>query len=154
MQQKTKPTSGERLFVTVTQGMVFASYVVLYTISPYMAHRMSGYFAEASLKSYEDFLDCIDKGLIENVKVMRFETDGTQNPALIWVYLRQAPKNATIYYNLDDDSTIREVVTCIMVDKDRMHAQLFDLRVPFPDGKGSAGKEELRLADLPTSATS
>jgi len=99
-----KPTWIERTLVLLGQGAFLFVYTFLYLLSSKTAHRVVGYFEEEACKSYTEFLDKIDEGVVENVP---------------------APRIAKDYYNLPEDALLRDVVLCIREDeakhRDRNH---------------------------------
>ncbi|KAJ3299728.1 inducible alternative oxidase 2 [Borealophlyctis nickersoniae] len=131
----TQPTLQERLFVTGVQGVLFATYLVIYAISPVVGHRLTGYFNEDGVAGYTLFLKAIDEGKIENSK---------------------APPPALEYYKLPPDGTIRDVVLAVRTDKashrdinhnlaDRLVADVKDLRQPYRPELDAVGKDEVRF---------
>lgn len=99
-----KPTWVERTLVLLGQGAFLVVYTFLYILSSKTAHRVVGYFEEEACKSYTEFLEKIDQGLVENVA---------------------APKIAKVYYKLPNDALLRDVVLRIREDeakhRDRNH---------------------------------
>ena len=99
-----KPTWIERTLVLIGQGAFLLVYTFLYLVSSKVAHRVVGYFEEEACKSYSDYLDKIDQGIVENVS---------------------APNIAIEYYKLDEDAKLRDVILCIRIDegahRDRNH---------------------------------
>ncbi len=91
-----KPSRLERLVVLITQGVFFNCFFLLYIISPKTAHRVVGYFEEEAVKSYTAYLEEIDKGTHENVA---------------------APQIAITYWNLPQDSRLRDVVIAVRADE-------------------------------------
>ena len=99
-----KPTWIERTLVLLGQGAFLIVYTFLYILSSKTAHRVVGYFEEEACKSYSEFLEKIDQGIVENVP---------------------APKIAKDYYKLPHDALLRDVVLRIREDeaqhRDRNH---------------------------------
>lgn len=99
-----KPTWIERTLVLLGQGAFLVVYTFLYILSSKTAHRVVGYFEEEACKSYTEFLEKIDEGVVENVP---------------------APKIAKDYYKLPHDALLRDVVLRIREDeaqhRDRNH---------------------------------
>ena len=99
-----KPTWIERTLVLLGQGSFLIVYTFLYILSSKTAHRVVGYFEEEACKSYTEFLEKIDQGVVENVV---------------------APEIARNYYKLPDDALLRDVVLHIRDDeakhRDRNH---------------------------------
>ncbi|KAJ8453042.1 hypothetical protein Cgig2_014805 [Carnegiea gigantea] len=96
MIELVKPKWYERLLVLAVQGVFFNCYLVLYMISPKLAHRIVGYLEEEAIHSYTEFLKDIDSGAIENVP---------------------APAIAIDYWRLPKDATLKDVVTVIRADE-------------------------------------
>ena len=96
MIELVKPKWYERLLVLAVQGVFFNCYLVLYMISPKLAHRIVGYLEEEAIHSYREFLKDIDSGAIENVP---------------------APAIAIDYWRLPKDATLKDVVTVIRADE-------------------------------------
>ncbi|GAM62603.1 alternative oxidase 2 [Vibrio ishigakensis] len=99
-----KPSWIERLLVLLGQGVFIVVYSVLYLLSSKIAHRIVGYFEEEACKSYTEYLEKIDSGIVENV---------------------DAPEIAIKYYQLPADAKLRDVVLRIREDeakhRDRNH---------------------------------
>ena len=99
-----KPTWVERTLVLIGQGAFLVVYSFIYLVSSKVAHRVVGYFEEEACKSYSDYLDKIDQGIVENVS---------------------APNIAIEYYKLTEDAKLRDVILCIREDegahRDRNH---------------------------------
>eukprot|EP00455_Lapot_gusevi_P020282 TRINITY_DN21542_c0_g1_i1.p1 TRINITY_DN21542_c0_g1~~TRINITY_DN21542_c0_g1_i1.p1 ORF type:complete len:272 (+),score=11.73 TRINITY_DN21542_c0_g1_i1:81-896(+) len=91
-----QPTPLQRLFIIVAQGGFFASFWMLYVLSPKLAHRFVGYLEEEACGSYTRMLQDIDAGVITN---------------------QAAPDLAKKYWNLPDDATLRDVVIVIRADE-------------------------------------
>lgn len=91
-----KPSRFERLLVLLVQGIFFNCFFVLYLISPKTAHRVVGYFEEEAVKSYTAYLQEIDKGTHKNIP---------------------APQIAITYWNLPQDSRLRDVVIAVRDDE-------------------------------------
>ncbi|KAL2348796.1 hypothetical protein Fmac_002796 [Flemingia macrophylla] len=91
-----KPRWYERALVITVQGVFFNAYFLGYLVSPKFAHRMVGYLEEEAIHSYTEFLKELDKGNIENVP---------------------APAIAIDYWQLPQDSTLRDVVLVVRADE-------------------------------------
>lgn len=96
MIELVKPKWYERLLVLAVQGVFFNCYLVLYMISPKLAHRIVGYLEEEAIHSYTEFLKDIDSGAIENVP---------------------APAIAIDYWRLPKDAALKDVITVIRADE-------------------------------------
>ncbi len=99
-----KPTWIERSLVLIGQGVFLFVYAFLYLLSSKTAHRVVGYFEEEACKSYTEYLDKIDQGVVENVA---------------------APEIAINYYQLAANAKLRDVIVHIRNDeaahRDRNH---------------------------------
>lgn len=91
-----KPKWYERALVITVQGVFFNAYFLGYLLSPKFAHRMVGYLEEEAIHSYTEFLKELDKGNIENVP---------------------APAIAIDYWQLPQNSTLRDVVEVVRADE-------------------------------------
>ena len=107
----SQPTLFERGLIMVVQALFFATYFVLYLLSPRTAHRVVGYFEEEAVKSYTDYLGEIDAGRLDN-------------PG--------APAIAGDYWALPEDAMLRDVVLAVRQDevghRDRNHFMADALR--------------------------
>lgn len=94
----TKPTTLEKIIITVAQLIFAAFYFVLFVVSSKTAHRMIGYFEEEAVKSYQSYINEIDEGTIEDVP---------------------APIAAIEYYRLSNDATLRDMLLMIQRDEQK-----------------------------------
>ncbi|CAN6461304.1 unnamed protein product [Victoria cruziana] len=92
----SQPRWYERALVFAVQGVFFNAYFLLYLLSPKLAHRIVGYLEEEAIHSYTEFLKEIDAGNIPNVR---------------------APAIAIDYWQLPQDSTLRDVVLAVRADE-------------------------------------
>ncbi|KAJ2471229.1 inducible alternative oxidase 2, partial [Coemansia sp. RSA 2131] len=92
----SKPVLWERALIATVHTGSFAVFPLLYMVSPRTAHRVVGYLEEEAVTSYTHFIGKIDAGRIENVK---------------------APDIAVAYWNLDPESTLRDVVLAVRADE-------------------------------------
>ncbi|KAJ2557789.1 inducible alternative oxidase 2 [Coemansia sp. RSA 1822] len=92
----SKPVLWKRALIATVQTGFFAVFSLLYMVSPHTAHRVVGYLEEEAVTSYTHFIGEIDAGRIENVK---------------------APDIAVAYWNLDPESTLRDVVLAVRADE-------------------------------------
>lgn len=92
-----KPNWVERVLILLAQGAFFNFYFVLYLVWPRVAHRMVGYFEEQAVISYTNYLEMIDNGTVENVP---------------------APRVAIDYYNLNENSRLRDLVIRVREDEE------------------------------------
>ncbi|WP_019612853.1 alternative oxidase [Psychromonas ossibalaenae] len=99
-----KPTWIERTLVLLGQGVFLVVYSFLYLVSSKTAHRVVGYFEEEACKSYSEYLEKIDQGVVENTA---------------------APSIAIDYYQLASNAKLRDVILRIREDeaahRDRNH---------------------------------
>ncbi len=91
-----KPTFFERMVILIAQAVFFIGFFLLYLVSARTAHRVVGYFEEEAVISYTLFLQEIDEGRSPNVP---------------------APAIAKHYWQLPDDSTLRDVVIVVRADE-------------------------------------
>ncbi len=91
-----QPNIFERFLVFVAQAIFIFIYFLMYVMSSEMAHRFVGYLEEEAVASYTEFLAEIDAGRIENCP---------------------APDIAKDYWQLDDSSTLRDVVIAVRQDE-------------------------------------
>ncbi|XP_042004743.1 ubiquinol oxidase 2, mitochondrial-like [Salvia splendens] len=92
----SQPKWSERALVIAVQGVFFNAYFAAYLISPKLAHRIVGYLEEEAVNSYTEFLEDLEKGLVED---------------------QPAPAIAIDYWRLPADSTLKDVVTVIRADE-------------------------------------
>ncbi len=97
-----KPTWLERWIVLVAQGIFLVFYFFLFVFFPKTAHRMIHYFEKEAVISYTHYLHMVDSGQAENIP---------------------ATKLAKQYYNLKDDSTLRDIIIKIRADEEK-HAEI------------------------------
>ncbi len=93
-----QPSFLERLFIMLAQGIFFTAYFVLYVVSPRTGHRVVGYLEEEAVKSYTEFLHCIDTGVHPNP---------------------EAPALAREYWQLPPEARLRDVVIATREDEVR-----------------------------------
>ena len=91
-----RPTRVERFLIVVAQGVFYNAFFLLYLISSRTAHRLVGYLEEEAVVSYTEYLEGIDSGRYENVP---------------------APAMAIRYWNLPEDTRLREVVEAVRADE-------------------------------------
>lgn len=91
-----KPKFTERLLIISVQAVFFTAYLFAYIFFPKTCHRFTGYLEEEAVKTYTHFLKLIDEGKIENVP---------------------APQIAIDYWNMPENSTLRDVVVVIRADE-------------------------------------
>jgi ubiquinol oxidase len=93
-----RPTAFERLLILLAQGIFYNCYFLLYLLSPRTAHRVTGYFEEEAIHSYNDYLLGVDNGTHENVL---------------------APRIAIDYWKLAPDARLRDVIVAVRADEAR-----------------------------------
>ena len=91
-----KPSAFERVVVLLAQGVFYNCFFLLYLISARTAHRVTGYFEEEAIRSYSQYLACVDDGSQANVA---------------------APAIAIKYWGLAPDARLREVIMAIRADE-------------------------------------
>jgi ubiquinol oxidase len=120
----------ERLVILLTQGVFLYAYLFFYLFFPKTAHRFVGYLEEEAVKTYNHFLEYIDKGKIKNVP---------------------APRIAKDYWGLPDNATLRDIVLVIRADemdhRDVNHA-MSDRIGQFRQRKFEYGELDIRYEDL------
>lgn len=92
----SKPSWFERMIILVAQAIFWNVYFIIYVFFPRTAHRITGYFEEEAVRSYTEFLEEIDCGNIQNVP---------------------APQIAIDYWNMPQNSTLRDVVIRVKLDE-------------------------------------
>ena len=97
-----QPSRFERLLIVVAQFIFWHFYLIMYILFPRTSHLMIHYFEEEAVRSYEEYLQLIDDGVIENVP---------------------APDIAIEYYSLRENATLRDMVYHIMRDEG-MHSEI------------------------------
>ncbi len=90
------PNWFERLLIILTQGCFFTIYLVLYILSPRIAHRIVGYLEEEAVISYTEYLYEVDNGSIQNIP---------------------APQIAIDYWNLPSDARLKDLIIVVRNDE-------------------------------------
>lgn len=93
-----QPNWFERCLVIVAQLVFYIAYSLIYLFSSKTAHRIVGYLEEEAVKSYTQYLDCIDRGETENLSV---------------------PDVAIRYWDLPKHATLKDVIKVIRADEMR-----------------------------------
>jgi ubiquinol oxidase len=119
-----KPTLFERLVVLGVQWVFYLAFFALYLISAKTAHRVVGYFEEEAVLSYTLFLKEIDEGRSKNVP---------------------APQVAKRYWNLPENSTLRDVVLVVRADE----AHHRDVNHNFANELGGLPVDNSKIAPSP-----
>jgi ubiquinol oxidase len=66
------PTPFERAFLAVGQAVLFASFFALTVVSERAAQRLSGYFEEEALDSYEDYARALERAEVDDARIPRW----------------------------------------------------------------------------------
>jgi ubiquinol oxidase len=119
-----QPTLFERLVILGVQWVFYVGFFALYVVSPKTAHRVVGYFEEEAVLSYTHYLREIDEGRSCNVA---------------------APAIARKYWDLPDDSTLRDVVLVVRADE----AHHRDVNHGFANELGGLPVDRSRIAPSP-----
>ena len=91
-----KPNSFERLLVICAQGVFMSFYLFMYIFFPKTSHRMIGYFEDEAVKSYTEYLELVESGLVMNIK---------------------APKIAIDYYGLSKKAKLSDLIKSVRADE-------------------------------------
>ena len=91
-----QPSWVERFLIVTAQFIFWHFYLVMYLVSPSTSHKMIAYFEEEACRSYDEFIDLIKSGQIENVP---------------------CPELAREYYEMGNDATLLDMVRCIRADE-------------------------------------
>ena len=93
-----QPNRFERFLIVVAQFIFWHFYLVMYLISPSTSHKMIGYFEEEAVRSYEEYIEMVKSGEIENVP---------------------APQLAKDYYGLTIDATLLDMLYRVKWDEQK-----------------------------------
>ena len=91
-----KPNSFERLLVILAQGVFMSFYLFMYIFFPKTSHRMIGYFEDEAVKSYTEYLELVECGLVMNIN---------------------APKIAIDYYGLSKKAKLSDLIKSVRADE-------------------------------------
>ena len=91
-----KPNAFERLLVIAAQGVFMTFYLFMYIFFPKTSHRMIGYFEDEAVKSYTEYLNLVESGLVMNIN---------------------APKLAINYYGLPNDARLSDLIRSVRADE-------------------------------------
>ena len=91
-----KPNSFERLLVICAQGVFMSFYIFMYIFFPKTSHRMIGYFEDEAVKSYTEYLELVESGLVMNIN---------------------APKIAIDYYGLSKKAKLSDLIKSVRADE-------------------------------------
>ena len=111
----SKPNAFERLLVITAQGVFMSFYLIMYIFFPRTSHRMIGYFEDEAVKSYTEYLELVESGLVMNIS---------------------APKIAIEYYGLSQDARLSDLIKAVR--EDEMHHS--DVNHSYADELGSTSK--------------
>ena len=92
-----KPNFFERLLVLLAQMIFGFFYLIMYLFFTRTAHRMIGYFEDEAVKSYTEYLEMVESGIVENIP---------------------APKLAISYYEIGSDSKLSDLIRCVRADEE------------------------------------
>jgi len=91
-----KPNAFERLLVILAQGVFMTFYLFMYIFFPKTSHRMIGYFEDEAVKSYTEYLELVENGLVMNIR---------------------APKIAIDYYGLSRNARLSDLIRSVRADE-------------------------------------
>jgi len=91
-----KPNAFERLLVIAAQGAFMFFYLFMYILFPKTSHRMIGYFEDEAVKSYTEYLELVESGVVMNIK---------------------APKIAIDYYGLPKSARLSDLIKSVRADE-------------------------------------
>ncbi len=92
-----KPNYFERFVVLFSQMIFGLFYLFMYVFFTRTAHRMIGYFEDEAVKSYTEYLEMVESGIVENIP---------------------APKLAISYYEIGSDSKLSDLIRCVRADEE------------------------------------
>ena len=92
-----KPNYFERFIVLFSQMIFGLFYLFMYVFFTRTAHRMIGYFEDEAVKSYTEYLEMVESGIVENIP---------------------APKLAISYYDIGSDSKLSDLIRCVRADEE------------------------------------
>jgi len=93
-----QPNWFERLLIVIAQFVFWHFYLIFYIITPKTAHKMIAYFEEEAVRSYTEYLELIESGVIEDVP---------------------APQLAIEYYGLKKSAKLSHLVRCVRADEQK-----------------------------------
>jgi len=94
-----RPGPWMRFMVLMAQGTFFNLFFLSYLLSPKTCHRFVGYLEEEAVRTYTHILHDIDSGALEAWRI------------------KPAPEIAKNYWQLANDSTMRDVILAIRADE-------------------------------------
>tara|TARA_B100001094_G_C18173404_1_gene796482 strand:- start:1330 stop:1902 length:573 start_codon:yes stop_codon:yes gene_type:complete len=104
------PNFIERWLVLIAQLIFILFYTLLYIIDYKTAHRMIGYFEEEAVRSYTDYLEMVESGIVENVP---------------------APQLAIDYYKMKKTAKLSDLIKKVRADE--LHHSVINHK--YADGK-------------------
>jgi len=114
-----KPNAFERLLVILAQGVFMTFYLFMYIFFPKTSHRMIGYFEDEAVKSYTEYLELVENGLVMNIR---------------------APKIAIDYYGLSRNARLSDLIRSVRADE--MHHS--DVNHNYADNLDNASSDNLK----------
>ena len=91
-----KPNAFERFLVIGAQAVFMSFYLFMYIFFPKTSHRMIGYFEDEAVKSYTEYLELVECGLVMNIN---------------------APKIAIDYYGLSKKAKLSDLIKSVRADE-------------------------------------
>ena len=92
------PNWFERALVIVAQAIFWHFYLIMYILFPSTSHRMIAYFEEEAVRSYTEYLELIESGVLDNPP---------------------APQIAIDYYSLKKTARLSDMIKCIRSDESK-----------------------------------
>ena len=114
-----KPNAFERLLVILAQGVFMTFYLFMYIFFPKTSHRMIGYFEDEAVKSYTEYLELVENGLVMNIR---------------------APKIAIDYYGLSRNARLSDLIRSVRADE--MHHS--EVNHNYADNLDNASSDNLK----------
>ena len=121
-----KPNAFERLLVIAAQGVFMTFYLFMYIFFPKTSHRMIGYFEDEAVKSYTEYLELVENGLVMNIR---------------------APKIAIDYYGLPKKARLSDLIRSVRADE--MHHS--EVNHSYADNLDNASSDNLKSLQKETS---
>ena len=101
-----KPNLFERILVISAQGIFMTFYTFMYIFFPRTSHRMIGYFEDEAIKSYTEYLELVESGLVMNINAPKIENkivyrslSGISIIIVLFIYKLMKPFKDKLYYN-------------------------------------------------------
>ena len=121
-----KPNWFERRLVLVAQFIFSIFYFLMFILFPRTSHRMIAYFEEEAVKSYNEYLELVENGIVENIP---------------------APKIAIDYYKMKQDAKLSDLITNVRNDEIH-HSETNHKFSDLDDNEIFADKKNLSLANI------